>query len=89
MSRPTTAELRAVCQPPGTMNRRNGEHWAGRLYMRRISIHVTKVFLALGWSPNSITWLMIVIGLVIGLVAMFGLLDSSVKAGPICHITDT
>lgn len=66
MSRPSTAELRAVCQPATTMDRRNGEHWAGRLYMRRISIHVTKVFLALGWSPNFITWLMIIAGVLAG-----------------------
>ena len=66
MSRPTTAELRAVCQPDATMMRRNGEHWAGRLYMRRISIHATRGFLALGWSPNSITWLMIAVGLAAG-----------------------
>jgi phosphatidylglycerophosphate synthase len=66
MSRPTTAELRAVCQPASTIDRRNGEHWAGRWYMRRASIHVTKVFLRLGWSPNSITWLMIVTGVAAG-----------------------
>ncbi|MSZ49647.1 MAG: CDP-alcohol phosphatidyltransferase family protein, partial [Actinobacteria bacterium] len=45
------------------MDRRNGEHWAGRLYMRRISLYLTRVFLALGWSPNQITWLMIACGI--------------------------
>lgn len=66
--KPTTAQLRAVCQPASTMNRRNGEHWAGRLYIRRVSIHVTKVFLALGWTPNSVTCLMIAVGLSAGVL---------------------
>jgi phosphatidylglycerophosphate synthase len=63
MKLPSTAELRAVCQPDLVLGRRNAEHWAGLLYMRRLSIHATKVFLRLGWSPNAITGGMIVTGL--------------------------
>ena len=63
LSKPSIEELRQVCQPASTMDRRNGEHWAGRLYMRRISLYLTRVFLALGWSPNQITWLMIDCGI--------------------------
>ncbi|MGH8866453.1 MAG: CDP-alcohol phosphatidyltransferase family protein [Actinomycetes bacterium] len=66
MSTPSVAELRAVVHPPGLLDRRSGEHWAGRLYMRRISLHVTRVFLRLGWSPNQVTWLMIVTGVLAG-----------------------
>ena len=62
LSKPSIDELRQVCQPASTMDRRNGEHWAGRLYMRRISLYVTRVFLRLRWAPNHITWLMIACG---------------------------
>ena len=34
---PTIAELRAVTQPPSIFARDSGEHWAGRLYIRRVS----------------------------------------------------
>jgi phosphatidylglycerophosphate synthase len=66
-SLPSTAEMRAVCQPPSTMNRRNGEHWAGVVYGRKVSIHLTKVFLRTGWSADAVTWLMIVVGTGAGL----------------------
>lgn len=66
MSVPKVAELRPVCQPAGLTARRNGEHWAGRLYMRRVSIHVTRFFLRLGASPNQLTVAMMVIGVAAG-----------------------
>lgn len=61
-SKPTIAELRAVCQPPSLMGRASAEHWAGRLYMRRLSIHVTRWLLPTRLSANMITWLMIANG---------------------------
>jgi len=60
--RPTIDELRAVCQPPAVRGRRTAEHWLGDLYQRRISLHVTRVLLRLGFSANAVTWLMIVTG---------------------------
>jgi len=66
MPTPSVAELRAVVHPPGLLDRRSGEHWAGRLYMRRLSPHLTRVFLRLGWSPNQVTWLMTVCGALAG-----------------------
>jgi phosphatidylglycerophosphate synthase len=57
------AELRAVAQPPSTMNRRNAEHWAGALYLRKGSIYLTRVLLPTGITPNGVTWLMIGIGI--------------------------
>jgi phosphatidylglycerophosphate synthase len=63
MSGPSLAELRAAGQPETVTARRNEEHWAGRYYMRRVSPYGTWVFARLGWSPNAVTWLMIVIGL--------------------------
>lgn len=62
MPLPSVAELRAKGQPPGLLDRRSGEHWAGRLYMRRLSPYGTKFFLWLGWSPNQVTTLMTVSG---------------------------
>ncbi|MCI0685736.1 MAG: CDP-alcohol phosphatidyltransferase family protein [Sporichthyaceae bacterium] len=60
---PSVAELRAVCQPASTLTRRNGEHWAGRLYARRLSIYLTRFWLRLGWSADRVTWLMVGIGM--------------------------
>jgi hypothetical protein len=60
--RPTIAELREVCQPPAIRGRRTAEHWIGDLYQRRISLHVTRVLLRLGFSANAVTALMIASG---------------------------
>ena len=62
-SRPTVAELRAVVHPPGLLDRNSGEHWAGRLYMRRVSPHVTRLLLLTPLTPNGATWLMTAMGL--------------------------
>ncbi len=62
-NRPDMATLRAVAQPPGTLGRRNAEHWAGPLYLRKGSIHVTRWLLPTGISANGVTWVMIVVGL--------------------------
>jgi phosphatidylglycerophosphate synthase len=61
-SPPSVAELRAVSQPPELVGRRSAEHWAGRLYMRRVSAHVTRHVLGLPITPNGWTVLMIVVG---------------------------
>jgi phosphatidylglycerophosphate synthase len=61
-SSPSIADLRAVTQPPSTMGR-SVEHWAGRLYMRRLSPYVTRVLLATPLTANGVTWLMIPSGL--------------------------
>lgn len=55
MSGPTLAEVKACGQPEGIVDRLNDEHWAGRLYMRRLSPGVTWVFARLGWPPNAVT----------------------------------
>ncbi|HSJ43436.1 MAG TPA: CDP-alcohol phosphatidyltransferase family protein [Euzebyales bacterium] len=61
-SPPSVAELRAVSQPAELVGRRSAEHWAGRLYMRRVSAHVTRRVLGLPVTPNGWTVLMIVVG---------------------------
>ncbi|MEN3540181.1 CDP-alcohol phosphatidyltransferase family protein [Microbispora sp. ZYX-F-249] len=68
MSAPSVAELRAVAQPQTTMDRRSGEHWAGLLYMRRLSIYATWLLAKTPISPNQVTGLMIVCGVAAGAV---------------------
>lgn len=68
MSAPSVAELRAVAQPQSTMDRRSGEHWAGLLYMRRLSIYVTWLLAKTPITPNQVTGLMIVCGVAAGAV---------------------
>jgi phosphatidylglycerophosphate synthase len=62
-SRPSIAELRAATQPPSIFARNSGEHWAGRLYVRRVSPYATRLLLRAGLSPDAATWLMIATGL--------------------------
>jgi phosphatidylglycerophosphate synthase len=61
-STPSIAELRAVTQPASIFERNSGEHWAGRLYMRRLSPYLTKLLLRTPVTPNGATWLMILSG---------------------------
>ena len=61
-STPSIAELRAATQPPEIFARNSGEHWAGRLYIRRFSPYATRLFLRAGMSPNAVTWLFVAVG---------------------------
>jgi phosphatidylglycerophosphate synthase len=60
--RPSIAELRAVTQPESIFARNSGEHWAGRLYMRRLSPYLTRLVLRTPLTPNGVTWIMILTG---------------------------
>ena len=80
MSGPSLAELKATGQPPEVISRLNDEHWAGRLYMRRLSPHATWVFARLGWSPNMVTAGFVVCGVAAGVVVAFGGLWSAIAA---------
>ncbi|WP_121433707.1 CDP-alcohol phosphatidyltransferase family protein [Actinomadura pelletieri] len=62
------ADIRRYGQPPGLKDRRNEEHWAGRLYMRDLSPYVAWAALRLGLSPNQLTYLMMLSGVVAGAV---------------------
>jgi phosphatidylglycerophosphate synthase len=55
MSGPSLADVKACGQPQEIIDRLNDEHWAGRLYMRRLSPRLTWIFARLGWSPNAVT----------------------------------
>ncbi len=69
MSGPSVADVRATGQPPQVLARLNDEHWAGRLYMRRVSPYATVAFARLGWSPNAVTVAFIISGVAAGVVA--------------------
>jgi phosphatidylglycerophosphate synthase len=74
---PSVAELRAVAQPPSIFARNSGEHWAGRLYMRKVSPYVTRQALRTRLTPNAVTWLMMVVGLLAaGVLTLPGLLPA-------------
>jgi hypothetical protein len=60
---PDLAELRRVAQPPSVFDRASAEHWAGPLYLRRLSIHLTRQLLRTRISADAVTWIMIVAGL--------------------------
>jgi phosphatidylglycerophosphate synthase len=62
-STPSIAELRATTQPASLFARNSGEHWAGRLYVRRLSPYLTRPLLRTGVTPNTVTWAMIAVGL--------------------------
>lgn len=80
MSGPSLAELRATGQPPEVIDRLNDEHWAGRLYMRRVSPRATWIFARLGWSPNAVTVGFILCGIAAGVVVALGGLWSAIVA---------
>lgn len=80
MSGPSLAEVKATGQPPSTIARLNDEHWAGRLYMRRVSPRATWLFARLGWSPNAVTAAFIVCGIAAGVIAALGGLATAVGA---------
>jgi phosphatidylglycerophosphate synthase len=68
-TRPTLEQLRAVCQPPSTMNRRNAEHWLARAVLRDVSLRFTALFIRTPVTANQLTGLMIVVGLLAAVAA--------------------
>ncbi|MFV2120400.1 CDP-alcohol phosphatidyltransferase family protein, partial [Streptomyces sp. Act-28] len=62
MPRPSVAELRPVVHPAGVKDRRSGEHWGGRLYMREISLRVTRYLVTTRVTPNQLTYVMTLAG---------------------------
>lgn len=85
-SRPSIAELRAVAQPPGLIGRRSAEHWAGRLYMRRVSLHVTRWVVPTRATPNGLTVAMIVVGLFAATAAAVPRLWGAVMAAVLVQV---
>jgi phosphatidylglycerophosphate synthase len=74
---PTVAELREATQPASIFERDSGEHWAGRLYIRRASPYLTRLLLRTRITPNGVTCLMLVSGLAAaGVLCLPGLLPA-------------
>jgi len=48
--------------PAGVKDRRSGEHWAGRLYMRELSLRIDRHLVLTRVTPNQLTYLMTVFG---------------------------
>jgi phosphatidylglycerophosphate synthase len=86
MPGPSLAEVKAAGQPPAVISRLNDEHWAGRLYMRRLSPRVTWVFARLGWSPNAVTTAFIVCGVAAGVVVALPGLGAAVAAAALVQV---
>jgi hypothetical protein len=74
------ADVRRIGQPPAVLTRRNAEHWAGVLYLRKISPYLTWLFLRTPLSPDGVTWLMIAAGLLGVVVLAAGGLWSAIVA---------
>src|SRR4051794_34673092 len=66
--RPDLAELRAVVHPPEVVTDVSREHWMGRVYMRKLSIRLTRLLSPTSVTPNALTWGMVVAGLAAALV---------------------
>jgi len=64
----SVADVRRWGQPPGLKDRRNEEHWAGRLYMRDLSPYVAWLAMRFGFSPNQLTYMMMGCGVAAGVV---------------------
>jgi phosphatidylglycerophosphate synthase len=64
---PSVAEIRAVGQPDSLHVASGYEHWAGRLYMRRVSPYVTRALVATPLSANAVTALLLPAGLLAAL----------------------
>lgn len=79
-SAPALAELREVCQPNAKLRSRNGEHWAGRLYMRRISLRTTRQLVRTRVTPDALTWSMVVCGVGSGFALLVPGLSGAVLA---------
>jgi len=84
--RPTVADVKAGGQPPGVLDRTNEEHWAGRAYGRHVSPYFTWVFVRMGVTPNQVTVVMVICGVLAGVVLAFGGLWSAVLAAVLIQI---
>jgi phosphatidylglycerophosphate synthase len=85
-AKPTLAEFRAVAHPEGLLDRRSGEHWAGRIYMRRISSRVTRHLVNAPVSPNQLTWLMMLTGVLAGAALLIPGLAGAVVAALLIQV---
>src|SRR3954465_5027365 len=76
--RPAVSELRAVAQPVEVLGRSAHEHWSGLLYMRRVSIHLTRLLVPTPLTPDMLTAAMGVAGIAAAVVLTVPALWSAV-----------
>ncbi|MFE9256663.1 CDP-alcohol phosphatidyltransferase family protein [Streptomyces sp. NPDC006879] len=86
MPRPSVAELRPVVHPEGVKDRRSGEHWAGRLYMRELSLHIDPYLVNTRVTPNQLTYLMVVVGVLGGAALLIPGLSGAVLAAVLFQV---
>ncbi|MEU3599008.1 CDP-alcohol phosphatidyltransferase family protein [Streptomyces sp. NPDC006798] len=86
MPRPSVAELRPVVHPEGVKDRRSGEHWAGRLYMRELSLRVDRYVVNTRITPNQLTYLMVVVGVIGGAALLIPGLTGAILAAVLFQI---
>ncbi|MFJ3309048.1 CDP-alcohol phosphatidyltransferase family protein [Streptomyces sp. NPDC086549] len=77
---PVLEELREVVQPQAKLASRNGEHWAGRLYMRKVSLRFTRQLVRTPVTPDQLTWTMVVCGIASGAALLIPGLTGAVLA---------
>ncbi|MCZ7415775.1 CDP-alcohol phosphatidyltransferase family protein [Streptomyces sp. WMMC897] len=80
MPKPSVAELRPVVHPEGVKDRRSGEHWAGRLYMRELSLRCDRYLVNTRITPNQLTYLMVVAGVLAGAALLLPGLGGAILA---------
>lgn len=83
---PVLEELREVCQPRAKLASRNGEHWAGRLYMRKISLRLTRQLVRTPVTPDQLTWTMVVCGIASGAALLIPGLTGPVLAAVLMQL---
>ncbi|WP_323450412.1 CDP-alcohol phosphatidyltransferase family protein [Streptomyces yaizuensis] len=86
MPRPSVAELRPVVHPEGVKDRRSGEHWAGRLYMREISLRCDPYLVNTRITPNQLTYLMVVVGIAGGAALLIPGLTGAILAAVLFQV---
>jgi phosphatidylglycerophosphate synthase len=65
---PSLTELREVSQPELLLGDVSRESWMGRLYMRRVSLRLTRLLVPTKVSPDALTWGMVISGLAAAVV---------------------
>ncbi|UXY29135.1 CDP-alcohol phosphatidyltransferase family protein [Streptomyces sp. HUAS TT20] len=83
---PVLEELREVVQPQAKLASRNGEHWAGRLYMREVSLRFTRQLVRTPVTPDQLTWTMMVCGIASGAALLIPGLTGAVLAAVLMQL---
>ncbi|GLF98435.1 CDP-alcohol phosphatidyltransferase family protein [Streptomyces yaizuensis] len=67
-------------------DRRSGEHWAGRLYMREISLRCDPYLVNTRITPNQLTYLMVVVGIAGGAALLIPGLTGAILAAVLFQV---